>query len=206
VRNARIEHFIEDANTEARAILEELPTVLKTGYRTLFLLERKKDGGHNKEDRRAFNFVVTTSEDELLHKLKEFLWLRYFYENELRLYLSVNERSPRKTVRNILSAITDSLYADELNRETIARKICKGSRSYIMATNAAGSSLFLLDVNNEPGKDVMGDTLQEMARVGVEEIYRRPTRNGWHIVTKPFNPALWKGDAEIKKDGLLLLK
>ena len=207
MRNAKIEQFQEQVKFEAAAILCELPPELTTGYRTIFLLERHKDGSSNKEERRNFNFSVVTNSEELGKKLMEFLWLRLLHdEKELRIYLSVNERNPKRAVRNVAQAIIDGLYADDLNRSLIERKIVKGSRSYIMNPNTRASSFFLLDVDNEPGKDIMGETLQEMARLGVVEVYRRTTRNGWHVIVEPFNLAMWTGKAEVKKDGLLLLK
>jgi len=75
-----------------------------------------------------------------------------------------------------------------------------------MNPNTKATSYFLFDVDNIVGRDVMGETLQEMGDLGVVELYRKSTRNGWHIITEPFNLTLWKGKAEIKADGLLLLK
>lgn len=207
MRNAKIEQFQNSVKEEAIEIVSELPDSLTDSYRCLFLLERNKDGGSNKEERRIFNFAVVTNKEELTKKLTEFLWLRLLHdEKELRVYLSVNKRNPHKATRNILDTLLDGLYADGLNRGLIERKVIKGSRSYIMNPNTKASSFFLLDVDNEPGKDIMGDTLNEMHRLGVKEIYRKATRNGWHVVVEAFNLTLWQGVAEIKKDALILLK
>ncbi len=106
----------------------------------------------------------------------------------------------------MLERIVESHYVDEVNRELIVKKVLKGSRAYIMAPNARDSRMFLLDVDDVEGRDIMGETLQEMGRLDVEEIYRKKTKNGWHIVTKPFNSAPWSlREVEIKRDGLLLL-
>ena len=206
MRNAKIEQFLFETDNKAREIMLSLPDCLTSGFRTLFLLERAKDGGANKEEKRVFNFAVSTKTEELEAKLKEFLWLKLFHnQKDLRIYLSVNERNEHRAVRNMLEAITDAMYADQINRDLVAKKIVKGSRSYIMAPNARKTSFFLFDVDNIEGRDVMGETLQEMGDLSIEEIYRKSTRNGWHVVTKPFNPQIWKGVAEIKKDGLILL-
>src|SRR5574343_652042 len=182
MRNGKIEQFEEEIKREAREIVENLPEFLTRGYRTLFLLERHKDGGNNKEERRTFNFTVVTDEEELLKKLTEFLWLRLLHsDKELRIYLSVNERSASKATRNILNAILDGLYGDDNNRYLIQKKIVKGARSYLMNPNAKHSPFFLLDVDNEEGKDIMGDTLNEMYRLNLVELYRKSTRNGWHV-------------------------
>jgi len=207
MRNAKIEQFLEQVESDVSEIVFDLPEILTTGYRTLFLLERHKDGGSNKEERRSFSFEVVTDKDGLIVKLREYLWLRYLHQDkELRIYFSVNARNPHKATRNILDTLLDGLYADKINRELIERKVLKGSRSYIMNPNTKATSFFLFDIDNIEGRDVMGETLQEMAELGVVEIYRKSTRNGWHVITQPFNLTLWKGQAEIKTDGLLLLK
>ena len=207
MRYAKIEQFLDQVKSDVSDIVSDLPEILTTGFHTLFLLERKKDGGNNKEERRTFNFAVVTDKDNLIEKLREYLWLRYLQKDkELRIYLSVNARNPHRATRNILDTILDGLYADDINRSLIERKVLKGARSYIMNPNAKASSLFLFDVDNIVGRDVMGETLREMADLKVVEIYRKSTRNGWHIITEPFNLTLWKGQAEIKTDGLLLLK
>ena len=207
MRNAKIEQFLEQVESDVSEILSDIPEILTTGYRTLFLLERHKDGGSNKEERRAFSFAVVTDKDSLIVKLREYLWLRYLHrDKELRIYLSVNARNSHKATRNILDTLLDALYADEINRSLIERKVLKGSRSYIMNPNTRATSYFLFDVDNIEGRDVMGETLQEMCDLGVVELYRKVTRNGWHIITQPFNLTLWKGEAEIKSDGLILLK
>jgi len=207
MRNAKIDAFEGEIARETKAIIDEIPDLLVSGFRTLFLLERSKDGGHNKEERRTFNFAVVTNREELAIKLSEFLWLRLLYtEKDLRIYYSVNARSPKKATRNIMDAILDGLYADQVNRELIEKKVVKGARSYLMNPNAKSTNYFMLDVDKIVGRDIMGETLMEMGRLELKEIYRKPTRNGWHVVVEPFNPALWKCDAEIKKDGLLLLK
>ncbi len=206
MRNQKIDAAIKSAKEKAVDIFSDLPSELITGVRTLFLIERAKDGCHNKEERRNFNFTVVDSEEKILKKITEFLWIKELYpNNKLRIYLSVNARNKKRAVRNIHESIITSLYSDEETQEQINTKISKGARSYIMNPNARETKYFLIDVDNEPGKDIMGEILHEMARLDIKEIYRRSTRNGWHIVVHPFNLGLWKGTAEIKKDGLILL-
>lgn len=69
-----------------------------------------------------------------------------------------------------------------------------------------GDSLFLIDVDNVEGEDIMGLALAALAECGAEIVKQYATKNGWHIITKPFNPTTWNGKlGEIKKDGLILL-
>lgn len=206
MREKKLDAGVLQTKLLAKEIIDSLPFELKGGVRTLFLLERKKDGGHNKEGRRVFGFSVVDSEDKLLWKLEEFLWIRELRsEKNLRIYISINSRNVRRASRNIHEAIISGLYADEQNKEFVDMKVIKGARPYIMNPNARLTSYFLIDVDNIEGRDVMGETLQEMARLNVVEVYRRSTRSGWHIIVEPFNLGLWNVDSEIRKDGLLLL-
>ena len=45
--------------------------------------------------------------------------------------------------------------------------------------------LFLFDVDNEEGRDVIGESLQVIPSEHIIKPY--PTRNGWHILTNPFD-------------------
>lgn len=206
MRDGKIGGVVFEVKQEAADIIEQLPPELKQGIRTMFLLQRTKDGGHNKEEKRIFRYAVTYDDADLLTNLTDMLFLRYLHGEDLRIYLSVNERNERIAVRNIHDAIIESLYVDTTNRDLIQRKVLKGSRAYMMNPNARASKNFLIDVDSQPDVDVMGEVLQEMGELGIEELYRKSTRNGWHIIVKPFNLALWKGPAEIKRDGLILLK
>jgi len=67
------------------------------------------------------------------------------------------------------------------------------------------TSLFLFDVDNEEGRDVMGEALCVIPNEYI--LYTYATKNGWHIITNPFNYTEIKlpKNCEFKKDALLLL-
>ena len=74
-----------------------------------------------------------------------------------------------------------------------------------MQPNSKSTSYFLFDVDNEEGRDVMGESLSALPNDVIIQTY--PTKNGWHIITTPFNYTtcnLPKG-CELKKDALILL-
>ena len=96
-------------------------------------------------------------------------------------------------------------YADEEERNNTYQKLLRSPKHFLMQPKCTDESYFILDIDNEEGFDRMGEALRMMEEVGAEEMLRYPTKNGWHFVVKPFNPNLWLGPGEIKKDGLLLL-
>jgi hypothetical protein len=74
-----------------------------------------------------------------------------------------------------------------------------------MQQRCANERLFLIDADDIIGRDVCGEVLKHCEELGVEILKSYRTKNGWHIITKPFNPSLWKHESEIKKDALILL-
>ena len=78
-----------------------------------------------------------------------------------------------------------------------------------MKPNARAETKFLIDIDNvvitdtETYPDEVIKHLKDI-KVKIFMVYR--TKNGFHIITEPFNPNLFNYEfGEIKKDGLLLL-
>lgn len=175
------------------------------GMRMLLLLQRKKDGGHNNEEQRIFESYVTKSKEDFKQKLFNLLLIKSTQKYPTRIYLSACERDVKKIIRNIEYELLDLHYADVERREASHMKILRAPRHFIMKPENAAEKLFMIDVDDKDGEDMMGGALREMESLGVEEIIRYRTKSGWHIVVKPFNPALWTHKSEIKKDPMLLL-
>lgn len=202
-REMKLNNYIEALEQKSKSIFNNFVD-FSDGCRMLILLERKKDGGHNKEERRTLQTRFSFSSEEYAKAIKELLLMRVLYP-ESRLYSSVNARNVKKVIRQIETELLDCHYADEERRMFTYNKLIKSARHFVMQQNCSETSLFIIDVDNEEGKDVQGEALQECERLGVEILKIYPTKNGFHIVTKPFNPTLWKHKAEIKKDALILL-
>ncbi len=175
------------------------------GLRMLMLMQRAKDGGaQDDDDKRAFATAFTYNTSEFRVKLREFLLLQYLYPRS-RIYSSVNARVLRKVTRIIERDLLDSHYQEEVAACNMRKKIIARPRHWVMQPSCAETSYFLIDVDSVPGKDMCGEALKEAANIGVDILLTYPTKNGWHIITKPFNPNLWTHTSNIKKDGMLLL-
>lgn len=203
-RTKNLTNFKSDVELELNGILNTFKDYTD-GVRMLLMLERSKDGGHNKEERRVFETYTTFNSESFKEKLRNLLFLKYLSDREVRIYLSLNPRNLKRIVRTIEESLLESHYCDEFNRDNIHKKVCGGQRHYIMQPSNAETKLFLLDIDDIDDSDEMGIALQNISDAGVQELLRYRTKNGWHIVTKPFNPALWNKPEQVKKDPLLLL-
>lgn len=201
----KVTKLYDDLENELNEIMNTFDD-FTDGTRMLLMLQRKKDGGHNKEERRVFESYVTQSTEEFKIKLRNLLWLKKLYTQPVRIYLSANQRSQEKIIREMHQALVESYYVDDECRNSINKKLIKSPRHYVMQPRCKSSSLFLIDVDDEEGVDVMGGAIRQIAELDVEEVMRYKTKNGWHIVVQPFNPSLWDDKfGEVKKDPLLLL-
>lgn len=175
------------------------------GTRMLLLLHRTKDGGNNKEEHRTFESYVTRDSEDFSNKLFNMLLMKATSTIPLRLYLSACERDVKKIIRTIEYELLDLHYADQERREATHMKILRAPRHFIMKPENAKEKLFMIDVDDKDGRDMMGEVLTHMSDLNIEEIMRYRTKGGWHIIVKPFNPALWQHESEVKKDPMLLL-
>lgn len=194
-----------DIKKRADEIFEEFAD-FTDGYRVLMLLQRTKDGGSaSDEEKRMFESYTTTSPEEFKEKLFNLLLIKASSNKLLRIYLSANPRNPNKVIRYIEQSLIDAHYADETCRNSLYKKLLKKPRHFLMQQQNKEGSLFIIDVDDEEGKDVIGEVLFEMDRLNVVEVKRYRTKSGWHIVVEPFNLELWKHKSEVKKDPLILL-
>jgi len=202
-REIKLNNFLESLELKSQQICNDFDD-FTDGCRMLILLERTKDGGHNKEEKRTLQTRFSFDKDSFKIAVSEMLLMRAIYP-ESRLYCSVNKRNVNKIIRHMETELLECHYADEERRIFTYRKLIKSARHFVMQQSCADESLFIIDADDEEGKDIYGEVLKECSDLDVEILKSYRTKNGWHVVTKPFNPALWKHKSEIKKDALILL-
>lgn len=173
------------------------------GCRVLLLLQRNKEGGqtHNTKLKK----IVTRSSQDFLKGLIELVKEKNESELPLRIYSSLNKRDFEKAIRQFKSEQLDADYFHQEQKENFyidARNRFVGA---LMQPQQRGSNLFMFDIDEEEGRDVMGETLQVIPNEHILMQYK--TKNGWHIITTPFNHTTINlpKNCEFKKDGLLLL-
>ena len=72
----------------------------------------------------------------------------------------------------------------------------------MMLPQSKKTSYFLLDIDTKD-KEELEDIKKRVCKISANYV-RYETKNGYHFICPPFNPALLDG-IDIKKDGMLLL-
>lgn len=204
-RPMTITAYIEHVQQRARDICNTFKD-FTDGPRMLMLMQREKDGGSHDEDRRNLCSRFSFNPKQYEKGLTELLLIKSMYPTS-RIYASVNPRNLNKVIRTIETDLLNCHYVnDDVNKENVYKKLIGAPRHFFMQQQNKDCSLFIIDVDDSPDvKDTLAEPLKLIAELGVHIIIQYRTRNGYHIVTEPFNPELWTHKSEIKKDALILL-
>ena len=139
--------------------------------------------------------------------VQSFLEIKNNTQDLLRIYSCLNKRDIKKAIRGFKFKQLEADYYDEDSKNNFYLDIKNRWTSAIMKPASRAETRFLIDID-----DIIGDKSdisfvdQYLEDIKVKVLLKYPTKNGWHIITEPFNPALWNGNfGEIKKDALLLL-
>ena len=200
--------LIADLEKKADDIMFEF-SQFTDGTRVLLLLQRAKEGGHNKEHKRRRARYVTHNPEQFKRALLELLILQATLATEYRIYLSASPRDMKKAEQEFKRLMLDVDFTEGENKRFFYEHLEDKWISALMSTNPVKDrGTFILDIDDQeiPQDDVMGDVLKWCAENKIETLKQYRTKNGWHIVTKPFNRTLFPdGYGEVKVDGLLLL-
>lgn len=187
---------------KAKSIFDDF-SFFTTGYRTLFLIQRHKEGGETHNSRLVKK--IARNEKEYLEALTELVKQKSESELPLRIYACVNERDFKKSVRQFKYEMLDADYYGTFEHENFYLDIKNRFLGAMMQPAQRATSYFLFDCDNLEGVDVVGTMLQTIPNEHIIKQYK--TKNGWHIITHPFNHTIYDypSSVEMKKDGLLLL-
>ena len=179
------------------------------GVRMIMILQRGKEGGVKDEPQHSAHKKITTNTDEFFKVLDEFKDIKSKSKLPLRIYSCVNKRSIKKAIREFKTRQLDIDYADEREHKLFYLDIKNRWISCLMKPSCREETFFLIDIDDNKVVSI-ADTIiyakRKLEELDIKIICTYLTKNGSHIITKPFNPALWDNDlGEIKKDGLLLL-
>lgn len=172
------------------------------GTRVLILKHRTKDGG-NKHS--IVLKLVSHNREKLLLNIAKCLSIKEGSEDALRLYMTCNSRNIEKAERNFKIEMLDMDFSSKENKRIFYERLESNWVSALMKPSARSTNYFLLDVDNVEGKDIYSECIEDLQRLQVEIVDSYRTKNGWHIITKPFNPNTFKYPEIINKDGQLLL-
>lgn len=177
-----------------------------TGYRCMFLIQRHKEGGETNNSK--LTKKITRNSDEWILALKELLKIQMSSPLPLRIYSSVNERNFNKAIRKFKYEQLDADYFDQIQKENFYLDIKNRFIGCLMQPQQKATSYFLFDCDNvENTPEHINDIENFYRDIGYNFIKTYPTKNGHHIITKPFNytKISFPKNTELKKDALLLL-
>ena len=186
-------------------------------YMLTVLARTKNNDELTKKERVLFRDTVH-SMDELPHALAKMRALAIYSGLKTYLYISANPRSAIKTYKEFKMMLakydSQAMLGDEGFKRPISR-LDKVWYQMLMQPESRAARYFVLDI------DTKDETTLEMVREKIRNykvkvkgrLYKaeikleQPTRNGYHFVTTPFDPALLSGirDVGISKDSLLYL-
>jgi len=192
----------EEIDKETEYIFEEFEA-FTSGYRVLFLIHRNKEGG-NTNNTKARK-LISRNADEFKKLLRELVKEKKYSDIPYRIYSSLNERNFEKTIRQFKYEQLEADYYDQEQKENFYLDIKNRFIGALMQPAQRKSSLFMFDVDDEEGRDVMGEALCVLPPEHIVMQYK--TKNGWHIITMPFDytKITFPKGCEFKKDGLILL-
>ncbi|CAB4164282.1 hypothetical protein UFOVP816_14 [uncultured Caudovirales phage] len=180
--------------------LTKLPDFYKEGYRGIMLLHRSKDGADGNPQRTSIKRISSnpTDFDILVKELNELRLQRY---PEHRIYSSVNSRDMDACIREFKRRQLDADYDESHMSNRFYLDIENRFFSCFMNPKCKATSHFLFDCDSKAEYE---ETKKELHRCShLIPTLEYETRNGWHIITPPFNPKGYLFPVEIKKDDLI---
>lgn len=171
------------------------------GIRMLMLCQRNKEGRKTNKTDRSSKRKISTNKEEFFKILEEFQEIKKNSKESLRIYSCVNKRNINKAIRNFKIEQLEVDYYDIESRNKFYFDIKNRWISSLMKQNCRDETFFLIDIDKKEDNFITNKRLEKLK---IEIIVSYQTKNGWHIITKPFNPNLLP-DLDIKKDALLLL-
>ena len=174
------------------------------GTRVLLLLQRTKEDGHNKEHkRRRARFVTHGDKEQIKRSLFELLLMQAISTVDYRVYMSAAPRDVEKAEREFKRTMLEVDFNGGENKQFFYEHVEDKWISALMSSNPMKDrNVFVLDIDQEDNSDA----LKWVAMNNIEIMKQYKTKNGWHIVVRPFDRTTWDSTlGEIKNDGLLLL-
>lgn len=188
------------------------PSFLKEGVHVQMLIDRGV-GNTNKGSRRWVNKLISTSVEEYDSNVDLLMdEQKYFGDENVRLYASMNPRSILSAIRMLHEKQSDHLFRDEESVKSFYIDIKNQFISCLMKQENSLRKYYLIDVDFKE-KDAIGAIEHLLAvqkpPVNIVHIYETP--NGYHYIATPFDVRIisdcYQEDApiEVKKDGLILI-
>jgi hypothetical protein len=177
--------------------LDSLPDQFKEGVRGILLIRRNKDGESGNAQRKAIKKISRNKEEwkEIILNFKELQ--KNSYEG-YRIYSSVNGRNMDKAIHEFKLRQISSDYGNKEELDWFYVDVENRFFSCLMNPSCRTESNFLVDCDTPQEYQKAIDRIEPQLILLDYE-----TKNGRHLITKPFNPNEIK--VEAKKDELIFI-
>lgn len=179
--------------------LSQVPASFKDGYRGILLIHRNKDGAFGNAQRKSLK-KISSDESEWNEIVLEFRQLQLTSHQEFRIYSSVNSRDIRKSIHEFKRRQLEADFGYMYDLNSFYCDIKNRFFSCFMNPSCRAEDYFLIDCDSKEEYEHAELQLRSSGLV----VMQYPTKNGVHIITKPFNPNDY-GNMQIKKDALMLI-
>lgn len=179
--------------------IDSIPEIFTCGTRYLLLLHRNKDGEIGNAQRNAVKRITTCSNSwkEAALELRS-LQINSYHNH--RIYSAINERDMTKAIHEFKRRQLESDFGLQYEYHKFYYDIQNRFFSCLANPNCKSNNYFLIDC------DTVGE--YEFAQLQLRNsgliAFAYPTKNGHHIITRPFNPNDY-GDMDINKDALMYI-
>lgn len=165
--------------------IKNLFTPLSDGTRVVLLVYRSKEGGFNNTHKRHLRKVITTNSEEFFKTIEELKEIKDKDERILRIYATVNSCDIKKAIRFFKQRQLDRDYESEEHRNHFYIDVKNQFISSLMDESCRETKNFLFDLDDCDDRSYA--QIYHRLKKQTEVIITYPTRNGYHIITKPFN-------------------
>lgn len=158
---------------------------MSSWLRVVLLIHRSKEWGENNKFKRHIKKIITTNSEEFFEAIKELKEIKDKDERPLRIYASCNCRDINKAIRLFkeqqlsndydCSEKHESFYIDIKNRfiSCLMNKSCRLERNFLIDLDWIDDRSFI-------------QILNKISKI-TDVLLSYRTKNGFHIITKPFN-------------------
>lgn len=179
--------------------LDSIPEMFTDGVRGIMLIRRNKDGEEGNAQRKAIKRISRNSSEykAIIRELYEFQKTSH---QRYRIYSSVNSRNMSKAIHEFKRRQLEVDYGNLYELESFYCDIKNRFFSCLMNPICRSTNNFLIDCDSKEEYEHAELQLRNSGLVLME--YK--TKNGMHIITRPFNYNDY-GNMEIKKDEMMFI-
>jgi len=202
-KQKKIGAVIDEVDLQTQHLMEEFSDYTG-GVRVVFLLHRGKEGGsNNHEYKRRSLRLITHNEKELKDAIRKCLTLQKTTHQECRVYMTVNPRSLRNGEYIFKKTQLETDFGDETGKRYFYERLeDKWISALVQGKPPKGCAKFILDVDERDNSKALSFCGEN--HIEIEKAYA--TKNGWHLIVKPFDVSICPREiADVQKEGLILL-